>query len=63
MEVYTLKLINDYTHTYTSNESKVEEDDKGIYFERKDGNKGRRVFYPYTSIVYMVIEKEGEENG
>ena len=62
MKVYTLKLTNDYTHTYTSKESEVEKSEHGICFKRKDGNKGRSVFYPYTSIAYMVEEDEDDNS-
>ena len=58
MKVYTLKLTNEFTHTYTSRDTEVDYQDHGVKFERKD----RSVFYPYSSIVYMVIEEEGEDN-
>jgi len=57
MKVYTLKLTNEFTHTHTSKETEVDYQDHGIKFEMKD----RSVFYPYSSIVYMVVEGEDNE--
>ena len=57
MKVYTLKLTNDYTHTYTSKDTKVDYRDFGVYFERDN----KSVFYPYANIVYITVEEEGEE--
>ena len=56
MTIYTLRLTNDYTHTYTSKDVEVEYRDFGVYIKRDS----KSVFYPYANIVYITVEEEKE---
>ena len=61
MKVYSVKLTNDFTHTYTDKDSVVEYSNRGIFFRKKE--KNREVFYPYSNVVYVVEEEEDESAG
>lgn len=56
MKIYTLKLTNDYTHTYTDEKTDVEYSHRGIFSRIKE--EGKTVFYPYSNVVYVVEEDE-----
>lgn len=58
MKVYSVKMTNDFTHTYTDKDTEVEYANHGIFFRTREMN--RKVFYPYSNVVYVVEEEESE---